>query len=122
MSLIYNILFLYIAFQLFVKQYYTWNSYVKQNKLVINNNLCLNTLSNNPLCRTKAYMSMSTIKSAEDTPIKDMQFDLGKIAFSLVPLSPESIGKRKTILTEVVPNTIWTLDQLQGIINVNGNQ
>ena len=48
------------------------------------------------------------------------QFSLGKIAFSLVPLSPESVGRRKTILTEVVPDKIWTLDQLQGVINVNG--
>ena len=34
-----------------------------------------------------------------------------------LPLSPER--RRKTILTEVVKDTIWTLDQLQGIVNVN---
>ena len=54
-------------------------------------------------------------------PVKDpkLTWDLGKIAFSLLPLSPESVGRRKTIFTEVVKDTIWTLDQIQGIINVN---
>lgn len=49
-----------------------------------------------------------------------LQFGLGKIAFSLLPLSPESSGRRKTIKKEIVKDTIWTLDQIQGIINVNG--
>lgn len=53
-------------------------------------------------------------------PSKDLKFDLGRIAFSLLPLSPETVGRRKTILTEVVKDEVWTLDQLQGIINVNG--
>lgn len=54
-------------------------------------------------------------------PAKDpaLEFGLGKFAFSLLPLSPESSGRRKTILTEVVSEKIWTLDQVQGIINVN---
>ena len=54
-------------------------------------------------------------------PAKDakLQFNLGKFAFSLLPLSPESVGRRKTIITEVVKGTVWTLDQVQGIINVN---
>lgn len=42
---------------------------------------------------------------------------LGSIAFSLLPLAPGR--RRKTILEEVVPSKLWTLDQLQGIINVN---
>lgn len=50
---------------------------------------------------------------------KRMKFGLGKFSFSLLPLSPESTGRRKTILTEVVKGQVWTLDQLQGIINVN---
>ena len=49
----------------------------------------------------------------------NLKFDLGKLAFSFIPLTPESQGRRKTILTEVVKDTIWTLDQLQGVINVN---
>lgn len=47
------------------------------------------------------------------------EFGLGKIAFSLLPLTPESAGRRKTLLKEIVKDQIWTLDQLQGIINVN---
>ena len=37
-------------------------------------------------------------------PAKDakLQFNLGKFAFSLLPLSPESVGRRKTIITSVV--------------------
>ena len=46
-------------------------------------------------------------------------FGLGSIAFSLLPLSPESLGRRKTIQTEVVKDKLWTFDQLQGVINVN---
>lgn len=37
---------------------------------------------------------------------------IGKLAFSLVPLSPEAVGRRKTVFTEVVPGKIWTLDQV----------
>jgi hypothetical protein len=51
-------------------------------------------------------------------PEKDRRLDfnfIGKIAFSLVPLSPESIGRRKTIFTEVVPGKVWTLDQVRHI-------
>jgi hypothetical protein len=50
----------------------------------------------------------------------DMKFNLGGLAFSGLQLSPESIGRRKTILKEVVKGKVWTLDQMQGIINVNG--
>ena len=54
-------------------------------------------------------------------PSKDarLQFGLGKFAFSLLPLSPEAVGRRKTLLTEVVKGQVWTLEQVQGIINVN---
>ena len=50
---------------------------------------------------------------------KNLDFALGKIAFSGLALSPESSGRRKTILTEVVKDEVWTLEQVQGIINVN---
>lgn len=42
---------------------------------------------------------------------------LGKVAFSLLPLSGGS--RRATVETEIVPDTIWTHDQIQGIVNVN---
>ena len=41
---------------------------------------------------------------------------LGRIAFSLLPLSPESAGRRKTIFTEVVPGKVWTMDQVGNLI------
>jgi len=66
-------------------------------------------------CSRSCHVSLDT-----KGPSNDLKFDLGRIAFSLLPLSPESIGRRKTILTEVVKDEVWTLDQLQGIINVNG--
>jgi hypothetical protein len=66
-------------------------------------------------------LQMATIPTPVLTPKKDKRliFGVGKLAFSGLPLSPESVGRRKTILTEVVKDTIWTLDQVQGIINVN---
>ena len=59
----------------------------------------------------------STISLIENEKLK---FGLGKIAFSLIPLSPEAVGRRKTIFQEILPGSVWTLDQVQGIINVNG--
>lgn len=56
----------------------------------------------------------------DDVSSKKLVFGLGKLAFSLLPLTPESVGRRKTIFTEVVKDSVWTLDQIQGIINVNG--
>ena len=44
-------------------------------------------------------------------------WELSQVAFSLLPLSPGS--RRRTIVQEVVKDKIWTLDQLQGIVNVN---
>ena len=66
---------------------------------------------------SKSSPTTETIK----VPAKDpkLTWDLGKFAFSLLPLSPEAVGRRKTIFTEVVKDTIWTLDQVQGIININ---
>lgn len=58
--------------------------------------------------------------NANECNIKDQQFGLGRVAFSLLPLSPESIGKRKSLREEIIPGKVWTIDQLQGIINVNG--
>eukprot|EP00986_Skeletonema_menzelii_P009569 scaffold4383_cov145-Skeletonema_menzelii.AAC.8 len=43
---------------------------------------------------------------------------LGKVAFSLLPLAG-SYTRRATIMEEIIPNTIWTMDQVQGVVNVN---
>lgn len=44
-------------------------------------------------------------------------WDLAGVAFSLLPLAPGM--RRKTLQTEIVKGKVWTLDQIQGIINVN---
>ena len=49
---------------------------------------------------------------------KDLSWPLGKVAFSLLPLAGTST-RRATFQEEIVPNTIWTFEQLQGIVNVN---
>ena len=64
--------------------------------------------------RVPDYVDSITPESSPSTT-----FPLGRFAFSLLPLSPESVGRRKTICKEVVKDQIWTLDQVQGIINVN---
>lgn len=52
-------------------------------------------------------------------PTTDRRFEwgLGSVAFSLLPLAPGR--RRKTLIEEVVPGTVWTLDQIQGVVNVN---
>jgi hypothetical protein len=49
---------------------------------------------------------------------KDVSWPLGKIAFSLLPLAGTST-RRATVEECIVPDTIWTHDQIQGIVNVN---
>lgn len=44
-------------------------------------------------------------------------WDLSDVAFSLLPLAPGT--RRKTLIEEIVPDSVWTLDQIQGIISVN---
>lgn len=48
----------------------------------------------------------------------DLYWPIGKVAFSLLPLAGTST-RRKTIQKEIVRDTIWTHDQIQGIVNVN---
>jgi len=47
-----------------------------------------------------------------------MYWPLGKVAFSLLPLAGTST-RRATLETNIIENTIWTHDQIQGIVNVN---
>ena len=49
---------------------------------------------------------------------KDLTWPLGKIAFSLLPLAGTST-RRATVQECIVPDTIWTMDQIQGVVNVN---
>lgn len=74
--------------------------------------------------KSKASNSVSNVAKPVTVPPKPsfdrrLQYGLGKIAFSLLPLSPEAVGRRKSLLTEIVPDIMWTIDQVQGIINVN---
>lgn len=56
-------------------------------------------------------------KIAKPATSPSLEWDLQPLAFSLLPLSPGK--RRKTLLEEVVKGQIWTLDQLQGVVNVN---
>lgn len=49
---------------------------------------------------------------------KDVSWPLGKVAFSLLPLTGTST-RRATVEECMVPDTIWTHDQIQGVVNVN---
>lgn len=46
-----------------------------------------------------------------------MNWKLQPFAFSLLPLAPGA--RRKTMKEEIVKDTIWTFDQIQGVVNVN---
>lgn len=62
----------------------------------------------------------NTITAIVPTPIfdKELSWPLGKIAFSLLPLAGSST-RRATVQECIVSNTIWTHDQIQGVVNVN---
>jgi hypothetical protein len=49
---------------------------------------------------------------------KDLDWPLGKVAFSLLPLSG-TWSCRATVQQEIVRDQVWTHDQIQGIVNVN---
>jgi hypothetical protein len=61
-----------------------------------------------------------TVNYLVPTPplVAEEYWPLGKVAFSLLPLAGTST-RRATVEECVVPNTIWTHDQIQGIVNVN---
>ena len=48
----------------------------------------------------------------------EVSWPLGKVAFSLLPLAGTST-RRATVEQCIIPGTMWTHDQIQGIINVN---
>jgi hypothetical protein len=73
---------------------------------------------------TSSFLPANAVTAADrnytvPTPRYDRQLSwpLGKVAFSLLPLAGGE--RRATILTELVPGTIYALDQIQGIVNVN---
>lgn len=90
--------------------------------ILINNVYTFNTILkfHNRIFSTKMKNSLLlSMKENPYRPISDDKYywDLSKFAFSLLPLSPSR--RRKTLMEEIVKDSIWTLDQVQGIINVN---
>ena len=72
----------------------------------------------NPQTCSKTWvMSLSNadVNVPDYNPLLDWK--LSPVAFSLLPLAPGS--RRKTMMEEVVKGTIWTFDQIQGVVNVN---
>jgi hypothetical protein len=51
---------------------------------------------------------------------KEQYWPLGKVAFLLLPLAGTSTI-RATVEECIVPDAIWTHDQIQGIVNVNAS-
>ena len=49
---------------------------------------------------------------------QDVSWPLGKVAFSLLPLAGTS-SRRATVMETIVPDSMWTFDQIQGVVNVN---
>lgn len=81
------------------------------------------SLAANPASTIAAIVPKSaktTVQPIVQTPpfTEDLSWPLGKVAFSLLPLAGTST-RRATVQQEIVPDAIWTFDQLQGIVNVN---
>lgn len=68
---------------------------------------------------SSAFAATTTTEFLVPTPKFDhnINWPLGKIAFSLLPLQGGS--QRVTVEECIVPDQIWTHDQIQGIVNVN---
>lgn len=75
---------------------------------------------NRRLAATAAATATSTSSAMIPTPefTKDLSWPLGKVAFSLLPLAATST-RRATLQETIIEDTIWTHDQIQGVVNVN---
>ena len=70
----------------------------------------------------------SSASAASDSPMSlslpaletssEVTWPLGKVAFSLLPLSG-TYNRRATIQETIIPDLMWTHDQVQGVVNVN---
>jgi len=67
---------------------------------------------------TYAAKTVTTTDLNIPPALPDLSWPLGKVAFSLIPLTGTS-SRRATVEECIVPDTIWTHDQLLGIVNVN---
>lgn len=93
----------------------------KQRRLFLRNLV----LSTTGTAAASAATGLSSAARAADkflvaTPpsSSDVSWPLGKVAFSLLPLAGTST-RRATVEECVVTDTIWTHDQIQGVVNVN---
>lgn len=76
-----------------------------------------------PLMGPKASLAeQAVIQNTENIAApaftRELSWPLGKVAFSLLPLAGTST-RRATVEEVIVPDTIWTHDQIQGVVNVN---
>ena len=69
-----------------------------------------------PATASGSAVAMTVVPTPPMT--SEVSWPLGKVAFSLLPLAGTST-RRATIEQCIVPGTMWTHDQIQGIINVN---
>ena len=71
-----------------------------------------------PAVATSLPYSPSSPISTSTTTARETYWPLGKVAFSLLPLSG-TYTRRATVVEEVVDGSMWTMDQIQGVVNVN---
>lgn len=67
---------------------------------------------------TSSVVPAATASAPVAASARETYWPLGKVAFSLLPLSG-TYTRRATVMEEVVPGAVWTLDQIQGVVNVN---
>ena len=64
------------------------------------------------------FLPKSIASAATEVSPDLTSWPLGKVAFSLLPLAG-TYSRRATVEKEVIPNIMWTYDQIQGVVNVN---
>ena len=69
--------------------------------------------ASSPAMATTAVAVVATPPNSRATT-----WPLGKVAFSLLPLAGTST-RRATVMEAPIENIMWTLDQVQGVVNVN---
>jgi hypothetical protein len=91
-----------------------WNrrSFIRQVPVAAS---CL-TFPSFPSVAKSASTAALVVPSPPSLPFTS--WPLGKVAFSLLPLAGTST-RRATVEETIVPETLWTHDQIQGIVNVN---
>ncbi|KAL3803941.1 hypothetical protein ACHAW5_001718 [Stephanodiscus triporus] len=67
---------------------------------------------------TSTTTAAAVATAAATTTARETYWPLGKVAFSLLPLSG-TYTRRATVVEEVVDGSMWTMDQIQGVVNVN---